>query len=277
VDNVIDGRTVAVTFESGESATVRLIGLDVPTGDDCYAAQATNKLAKLAGTSILLEADDLARGGDEQLSRHAWSDDGRVLLGNELVRLGYGTASDDTHRFQAMLSASEAGAQTDARGLWETCQAGSTNTPVPTTETPAALTATERAYLSDLQESVDLLDTSLTSLTGALQDGAINEPERNQLAWVFIGLVTVEKSITETTPPARYESLQAAYLTALEPLTTRARAEADIDAYVYGDATRVNFYDTEIDIDAMTQALDETTTLLAEATSRFEAAQAAAS
>jgi endonuclease YncB( thermonuclease family) len=275
VDKVIDGRTVAVTLDgSGETATVQLIGLAAPTGDECYAAEATAKLAKLAGTSILLETDGATPDG-KSLQRHVWSKNGRVLIGDELVRLGYATATDDTHRFQAMFTASESQARAAAKGLWAGCQGATKEAATATPGESEPPTAAQRAYLSSLQENLDILVLSLSNLKDLLQDGAVQESEANQLAWVFIGLGTVEKSIRATRPPARYEPLQTAYLTALEPLTTQARAEADLDAYLYGDATSVDFYDFEIDAQALSDALDRTTTLLAEANAQFDAAQTA--
>ncbi len=277
VNKAIDGRTLSVTLnESGDKATVQLIGLDVPVKDECFAPDSKKQLAKLAGASILLETDD-AVSDDDPLPRHVWSEDGSVLLSNELVRLGFATATTDGHRFQAMLSASEAQARDTSKGLWASCQTTAQETPTPTTEASSPPTASDRAYLSSLQERFEILDLSLTNLDGLLQDGNIDDQEINQLAWIFIGLGTVEKGIRGAKPPARYESLQGAYLSALEPLTTQARAEADLDSYIYGDASTIDFYGLEIDAEAMSAALERTTALLAEADAQFEAAQTEAS
>ena len=69
VDGVIDGDRIEVTLvAAGTTRTVDLIGAAAPTGDDCYAEEASDGLRRLADETVVwLEVDVDGDGGDQAL------------------------------------------------------------------------------------------------------------------------------------------------------------------------------------------------------------------
>lgn len=147
VVDVLDAETIVIE-KDGVQQTVRYLGIDVPSGDDCYAAEATEIHRSLvAGRNVKIErqATDVDARGN--WVRDVWveQDDGRyVLVAHQLVEQGAATAgiSEPNTRFASWLRGAEAVAQAEARGLWGAC--GETGT--QSSDTPLAVTADGRRF-----------------------------------------------------------------------------------------------------------------------------------
>lgn len=140
---IIDGDTIVVRFpgQSGQE-TVRLIGIDTPetkkpdTPVQCYGKEATSYTTNLlTGQKIWLERDVSDRDQYGRLLRYVWIKQGAsYLLANEqIVALGYGTASDyhpDT-RYHDRLFAALANARDQHLGMWGSCELAAEGTIVP--------------------------------------------------------------------------------------------------------------------------------------------------
>src|SRR5690606_9635291 len=74
VVSLTDGDTLDVRFQDGSVATVRLIGVNAPESDECFAAEAAKVLGALApvGATVGMTADvsDTDRHG--RLLRYLW-------------------------------------------------------------------------------------------------------------------------------------------------------------------------------------------------------------
>ena len=130
VVDVIDAETIVIE-KDGVRQTVRYLGVDIPSGDDCYAAEATEiNRALVAGQNIKIErqATDVDARGNWVRDVWVQQDDGRyVLVAHQLVEQGAATAgiSEPNTRFASWLRGAEAVAQAEGRGLWGACgQAG---------------------------------------------------------------------------------------------------------------------------------------------------------
>ncbi len=141
-----DGETLRVQMPNKDKADkIRLLGVDAPAKDDCYADEAKAFLSDLAGETVLLEKDDSVTGGSGAI-RYVWlvnRDGTRTLINQQVIVEGYGEigAIPAEARFAAWLGEGERAAEASAAGLWTACAATptptSTNTPSPTS-TPAA-------------------------------------------------------------------------------------------------------------------------------------------
>ena len=272
VVKAIDGRTLTVTLdESGETANVQIIGLNVPVKDACFAEESKQQLAELAGGTILLEIDGRV-ADDKRLKRHVWSADGRLLIADQLITDGFATTSGVDHRFDAMFSASALIAEAEHIGLWAECHAE------PVADQP--LTGAERDYLDGLNAIVSTLDISMGAIGDVLADGQITDDPASmnlEFAWLAGGLVALgqqELWVQELTPPARYEGLHTAYLAAFAPLTDEARTFSNFDANVAAFGTPnegPDFYVSEVDVVALAAAYETTKALLAEAQTQLHA------
>jgi micrococcal nuclease len=118
VVTVIDGDTLEVSGAGG-SVRVRLIGVNAPEVDECFAAAATAALAALATGEVVLIADTTDVDQFGRALRYVETPAG-VDVGAELVRGGYAISrryepdvarSDRYDRLQAE-------AQAGATGLW---------------------------------------------------------------------------------------------------------------------------------------------------------------
>jgi endonuclease YncB( thermonuclease family) len=126
VIDVFDGSRLTVEV-GGQQETVRYLGLQVPTGDACFAAEATTANSALVeGEQVWLERQATDRDADGALMRDIWITDAngdRALVAARLLETGAGTpapAPPDT-RYQAWLQAAAALARTNAAGLWGAC------------------------------------------------------------------------------------------------------------------------------------------------------------
>jgi endonuclease YncB( thermonuclease family) len=126
VTDVIDGRTIEVDVD-GESVQVVYLGISVPTGDACYAAQATATNSDLVlGKTVWLEREWKNRASKGMVARDVWIDgpDGtRLLVAAELVARGAATPSpvEPDVRYAGVLSAAATAAQNAGLGFWSSC------------------------------------------------------------------------------------------------------------------------------------------------------------
>jgi endonuclease YncB( thermonuclease family) len=123
---VLDGSRLTVDV-GGQQETVQYLGLQAPTGDACFTAEATTANSALVeGEHVWLERQATDRGADGTLMRDVWIADpngDRALVAARLLETGAGTpapAPPDT-RYQAWLQASAALARTNGAGLWGAC------------------------------------------------------------------------------------------------------------------------------------------------------------
>jgi endonuclease YncB( thermonuclease family) len=123
---VLDGSRITVDV-GGQRETVQYLGLQVPAGEACFAAEATTANSALVeGEQIWLERQATDRDADGELLRDVWIADAngdRALVAARLLETGAGTpapAPPDT-RYQAWLQAAAALARTNGAGLWGAC------------------------------------------------------------------------------------------------------------------------------------------------------------
>lgn len=119
VAKVIDGDTIVL--ESGE--TVRLIGIDAPEKNDCFAAEATLETKNLVNEKMVrLEKDVSETDKYGRLLRFVFYD--QTFVNEHLVRQGFAKAtaySPDT-KFKDQFSEAEQEAKGNNRGLWNVCR-----------------------------------------------------------------------------------------------------------------------------------------------------------
>lgn len=124
VDRIVDGDTLRL--RDGER--VRLLQIDAPeAGEECYAADATRELSRLApgGTRVALEADpDLDRRDRYgRLLRYVFA--GRLNVNVVLVRRGAATPyfyDGDRGRYARRFLDAVAAARRERRGMWGACR-----------------------------------------------------------------------------------------------------------------------------------------------------------
>jgi endonuclease YncB( thermonuclease family) len=123
---VDDGSRLTVDL-GGQQETVQYLGFQAPTGDACFAAEATTaNTALVGGGQVWLERQATDRTVDGALLRDVWIVDAngdRVLVTARLLEAGAGTpavAAPDT-RYQAWLQAAVALGRSNGAGLWSAC------------------------------------------------------------------------------------------------------------------------------------------------------------
>jgi endonuclease YncB( thermonuclease family) len=126
VVEVIDGETIVVEID-GIQQTVRYLGLDVPTGDACYAAEATDANRSLVeGQTVVIERQATDKDARGNWVRDIWvtNKDGQpVLVSQQLIAKGAAEAniSEPNTRFAGWLQQTEAAAEQNGAGLWGAC------------------------------------------------------------------------------------------------------------------------------------------------------------
>jgi endonuclease YncB( thermonuclease family) len=111
----------------GEQITVRYLGIDAPTGDACYAAEATAANAGLVeGQTVTLERQSVDTNARGVWVRDVWvtnADGNQVLVSQALVSQGAATSnvSEPNSRYAGWLNSTEQGAQQNGTGLWGIC------------------------------------------------------------------------------------------------------------------------------------------------------------
>jgi hypothetical protein len=128
VTEVIDGRTIVVEAD-GFGATIQYLGVTVPTGTQCYAAEATTTNTNIVlGETVYLERQFRNRvtSAGETLARDVWisnSQGGLVLVSAWLASEGAAVpapANEDT-RFAGWIQAAADAAQGNGAGFWAAC------------------------------------------------------------------------------------------------------------------------------------------------------------
>lgn len=130
VVGVVDGDTVDIAFD-GTEERVRLIGVDTPESVahdrpvQCYGAEASHRLAELlpGGTPVRVERDVEARDRYGRLLGYVYRSGDDLLVNLALVEQGYADAVSygDNEAILGMLTAAEAAARDEGRGLWSAC------------------------------------------------------------------------------------------------------------------------------------------------------------
>ncbi|MGH2558011.1 MAG: DUF4352 domain-containing protein [Thermomicrobiales bacterium] len=127
IDDIIAGNELEVFQpDTEEVRRIELIGLDVPTGSACFAAQSTEALASLTTSAVLVERDPTAGDNGEAVPRYAWieNEDGqRILLNRAMILDGFAVWSGEPAdtRFAEWLQQAERIARETNAGLWEEC------------------------------------------------------------------------------------------------------------------------------------------------------------
>jgi micrococcal nuclease len=121
VTRVIDGDTIRIGID-GRIETVRLIGIDAPEANECFAQQATAKAqAILRGQQVRLEADDSQDERDAygRLLRYAFLADG-TNFNRLMITEGY--AKEYTfiapYKHQPKFKEAQQEAKGAGKGLW---------------------------------------------------------------------------------------------------------------------------------------------------------------
>lgn len=125
VIRVIDGDTIEI--EGGKK--VRYIGIDTPESTitlDCFGQEAAAKNRDLVDGKIIgIEKDVSQTDKYGRILRYIWID--QTLVNDYLVRQGFAYASSypPDIKYQDQLTEAQKEARENNRGLWESCQAGS--------------------------------------------------------------------------------------------------------------------------------------------------------
>ncbi|MEM7798504.1 MAG: thermonuclease family protein [Chloroflexota bacterium] len=198
VVRVIDGDTIEVVI-AGQSARVRLIGMDAPEVGEPFSADATEALSEmLMNRKVYLEKDVSETDSYDRLLRYVYLTDG-TLVNEAMVETGQAIAiayPPDT-KYQTQLDAAEAKALSVEAGMWAPSQ------------TPMAMVSASSVNIR-VGPGVDY-----DSVTVALQDEGfqIIASDRSQnwynvslpdgtSGWVFANAVTVEGDALAVLPAA---------------------------------------------------------------------------
>lgn len=120
-DGVIDGQTLRISSTDGD-ATVRLAGIEVPTGDDCLSELATDSLRFVVGGGRPLVVQAEIDTGSNPTTRPGHvetlegDDLGIVMLTLGLARLDPTTIDDDR---RAAYTEAQAAARSGEVGIWD--------------------------------------------------------------------------------------------------------------------------------------------------------------
>jgi micrococcal nuclease len=144
---VIDGDTFDVAV-GGATQRVRIIGVDAPETNGapiCFGREATEKVTELlseAGGRMQLEKDVSETDRYGRILRYVWleTSSGRVMLNEEMVRLGYAQVSTfpPDVKYQERFLGAQREAKAGNRGLWGACGGFGVPLVPPTATTGAA-------------------------------------------------------------------------------------------------------------------------------------------
>jgi len=118
IKRVIDGDT----FILEDDSKVRLIGINAPDGDNCFALEATDKvIGLLEGKEVVLEKDITDKDKYDRLLRYAYIDD--VFINGYLVIEGYAQVATypPDIKYKDILLEAQKVAQENNSGLWSSC------------------------------------------------------------------------------------------------------------------------------------------------------------
>lgn len=127
VTDVIDGDTIRLE----DGAVVRLLGIDAPEAEGCYASEAEDRLRSLVlEREVYLDKDMEATDRTGRLLRYVFIRDegpevGDVMVNYELITGGYAVSNwiAPNRRYQALFVAGQDIARTNEVGLWGACKA----------------------------------------------------------------------------------------------------------------------------------------------------------
>jgi endonuclease YncB( thermonuclease family) len=115
VVRVLDGDSL-VTRSNGSDSEVRLLGINAPERDECYAGQARSRTIDLAADRVLLSGTDRDRFG--RLLAYAYTSDG-MLINQQLIAEGLALALTTDHPRLAEFKAAEEAAFRERLGRWQ--------------------------------------------------------------------------------------------------------------------------------------------------------------
>ncbi len=133
----VDAETILVDID-GTPVLVRYLGIDVPTGDACYASEAAKVHSDLvAGKTVTIERQATNTDARGNWVRDVWveNDEGLpMLVSQQMVAQGAAKAdiSVPNTRFAGWLNQAQAQAHANESGLWGSCGEASTQ-PTPDT------------------------------------------------------------------------------------------------------------------------------------------------
>lgn len=101
---------------------VRLIGVDVPQSQECYANKSKNYLERLIdGKEVTLKFDEDRRDSGGRLLAYVYSDD---FINRKLLQKGYGSllTVDPNIKHDDTFGADQTTAQKETKGMWGHCE-----------------------------------------------------------------------------------------------------------------------------------------------------------
>lgn len=119
VTRVIDGRTIAVDID-GKPATVRYLGVELPTGEPWREWSARVNAQWVDGKTVVLEKDVTDTDSEGRLLRYVWLGDLLINAGILAVGLGTFTAQSPDLRYASDLARYEENARREKVGIWQT-------------------------------------------------------------------------------------------------------------------------------------------------------------
>jgi endonuclease YncB( thermonuclease family) len=130
VTQVIDGRTIVVEAD-GKSATIQYLGVNVPTGNQCFTADATQTNSNIVlGKTVYLEREFRNRvtADGDTYARDVWIDNGEgglVLVAAWMASEGAAAPAPGTQdtRFAGWIEAASNAAEANGAGFWSVCGA----------------------------------------------------------------------------------------------------------------------------------------------------------
>lgn len=126
VEGVLDGDSLRVTLD-GVSEDIRLLGINAPEQDECFAEEARSTLTGLvAGVEVALVAGEKERDPNERLLRYVYleGEDGPILVNDEMLRAGQAVAVQNGHEMQAEFKDLENRSYASGIGMWATFACG---------------------------------------------------------------------------------------------------------------------------------------------------------
>lgn len=128
VTKVVDGDTIKVLLPSGETETVRLIGINTPETKDprrpveCFGKEASAKAQELMEEKIITLEEDKSQGDRDRygrLLRYVFNQDSSNI-NQQLIKEGYAYeyTYNNPYRYQEDFQEAERQAQEGEKGLW---------------------------------------------------------------------------------------------------------------------------------------------------------------
>lgn len=118
VESVMNGNTLTTIGDT--PGTFDMTGVDSPVNNDCYAAEATQRLQSIVGAPVLIE-----QPGNGQSGIYLWlpmADGTRVLVNQDMVLAGASASNAKAGgKFSDWLDDSEFAAHVRTAGLWGRC------------------------------------------------------------------------------------------------------------------------------------------------------------